>query len=81
MFEMLVKFSIFCETEDKHNPSNYSVIINTDKINTSFSVEKEKSFLSCSIYGLSINLTTYIHEQRKPTFDLSVLKMVVCSPC
>lgn len=37
MFERLVKFSSLCETEERHNPSHYSVIINTDKINTSFS--------------------------------------------
>lgn len=40
MFERLVKFSSLCETEKRYNPSKYSVVINTDKINTLFSVEK-----------------------------------------
>lgn len=61
MFERLVKFSSLYETEERHNPLNYSVIINTDKINTSFSVEKENPFISCSIYGLSIH-SQYIHS-------------------
>lgn len=31
MFERLDKLSRLCETGKKHNPSNYSVIINTEK--------------------------------------------------
>lgn len=40
IFERLVKFLSLPDTEERHNPLNYSVIINAEKINTSFSVEK-----------------------------------------
>jgi len=55
MFERLDKLSRLCEKGKRHNPLNYSVIINADKIKVYFAVEKYKSFISCSLYDLLIH--------------------------
>lgn len=55
MFERFDELSRLCETRKRHNPLNYLVIINADKIKVYFAVEKYKSFISCSLYDLLIH--------------------------